>query len=197
MRLATVKIGKQEKACFIIEHGLVPIELVNRILNADWPEEIFALIESGMSAMLNTWYRDKGKNILNKMTEEAIPEDKAVFAPLYRKPRKIWGIGLNYAEHASDLSEKAPTAAPASFMKPDTAIIGYGDKIEIPLQSDRTTAEAELGVVIGKRCKNVERENWLEAVAGFTTVIDMTAEDILRLNPRYLTMSKSFDTFFS
>jgi 2-keto-4-pentenoate hydratase/2-oxohepta-3-ene-1,7-dioic acid hydratase in catechol pathway len=82
-------------------------------------------------------------------------------------------------------------------MKPDTAIIGYGDEIRIPMLSEKTTAEAELGVVIGRRCKDVPREKWMEVVAGFTTVIDVTAEDILRRNPRYLTMSKSFDTFFS
>jgi len=45
--------------------------------------------------------------------------------------------------------------------------------------------------------QDVAREDWLSVVAGFTTIIDMTAEDILRRNPRYLTMSKSFDTFFS
>jgi 2-keto-4-pentenoate hydratase/2-oxohepta-3-ene-1,7-dioic acid hydratase in catechol pathway len=82
-------------------------------------------------------------------------------------------------------------------MKPDTTIIGYGDYIEIPLQSKNTTAEGELGIIIGRKCKDVERKEWLSVVAGFTTVIDMTAEDILRKNPRYLTMSKSFDTFFS
>jgi 2-keto-4-pentenoate hydratase/2-oxohepta-3-ene-1,7-dioic acid hydratase in catechol pathway len=82
-------------------------------------------------------------------------------------------------------------------MKPATAIIGCGDSVEIPLLSQKTTAEAELGVVIGRRCKNVDRKQWLEVVAGYTPVIDMTAEDILRCNPRYLTVSKSFDTFFS
>ena len=82
-------------------------------------------------------------------------------------------------------------------MKPDTTIIGHGDTILIPRQSERTTAEAELGIVIGRTCKNVAREDWLSVVAGFTTVIDMTAEDILRRNPRYLTRAKSFDTFFS
>ncbi len=62
-----------------------------------------------------------------------IPKDQAEFGPLYRYPRKIWGIGLNYVEHAEDLSEKAPSTEPASFMKPDTTIIGPGDTIEIPL----------------------------------------------------------------
>jgi 2-keto-4-pentenoate hydratase/2-oxohepta-3-ene-1,7-dioic acid hydratase in catechol pathway len=68
-------------------------------------------------------------------------------------------------EHAPDLLERAPTAASASFTKPDTTIIGFGDRIEIPQQSDRTTAEAELRIVIGKRCKEVEedRPEWLQA----------------------------------
>jgi 2-keto-4-pentenoate hydratase/2-oxohepta-3-ene-1,7-dioic acid hydratase in catechol pathway len=82
-------------------------------------------------------------------------------------------------------------------MKPWTAVIGPGDAIRIPRLSHRTTAEAELGVVIGKRCKDVPQADWLDVVAGFTTILDMTAEDILQQNPRYLTMSKSFDTFFS
>jgi 2-keto-4-pentenoate hydratase/2-oxohepta-3-ene-1,7-dioic acid hydratase in catechol pathway len=59
------------------------------------------------------------------------------------------------------------------------------------------TAEAELAVIIGREAKNVSEEDAPSVVAGFTTVLDMTAEDILRRNPRYLTRAKSFDTFFS
>lgn len=197
MRLATIKIDNDEHACLVTNHGLLPISTINGNFDTDWPDTMLSLLVTGKLGTLNGWYRDQGKEIVNKVTDGAIPVHEAVMAPPYRRPRKIWGIGLNYVEHASDLSEKAPTTAPASFMKPDTTIIGHGDTIEIPLQSERTTAEAELGVVIGKRCKNVEQENWLDVVAGFTTIIDMTAEDILRQNPRYLTMSKSFDTFFS
>jgi 2-keto-4-pentenoate hydratase/2-oxohepta-3-ene-1,7-dioic acid hydratase in catechol pathway len=99
--------------------------------------------------------------------------------------------------HAADLAEKAPSDEPASFMKPDTTIIGPGDLIHIPLQSEKTTGEAELGIILGRECKNVPEKDWLSAVAGFTTILDMTAEDILRRNPRYLTRAKSFDTFLS
>ena len=63
--------------------------------------------------------------------------------------------------------------------------------------SERTTAEAELGVIFGRRCKDVEIGDWQSVVAGYTTIIDMTAEDILRRNPRFLTLSKSFDTFLA
>ena len=118
-------------------------------------------------------------------------------APLYRRPRKIWGIGLNYVEHAGDLSETAPADEPASFMRPDTTIIGPGEEIRLPEQSSRVTAEAELGLIIGREVRNVSEDEAPSVVAGFTTVLDMTAEDILRRNPRYLTRAKSFDTFFS
>ena len=103
---------------------------------------------------------------------------------------------MNYKEHAADISADIPEE-PASFTKPDTAIIGNRDYIEIPHQSDETHAEAELGIIIGKQCKNIAREDWLSVVAGFTTTLDMTAMDILRKNLRYLTRAKSFDTFFA
>jgi 2-keto-4-pentenoate hydratase/2-oxohepta-3-ene-1,7-dioic acid hydratase in catechol pathway len=170
---------------------------VNRIFDKRWPERMDSLIVDGQLPPLNAWYRAGGKDQLADCTNAVIAERDVAFAPLYRTPPKIWGIGLNYHAHARDLSERAPTGIPASFMKPATAVIGCGDTIDIPAMSSKTTAEAELGIVIGRRCKHVSRENWLDAVAGFTTVIDMTAEDILRQNPRYLTVSKSFDTFFS
>jgi len=122
--------------------------------------------------------------------------DDVVFTAPYRHPRMLWGIGLNYVEHASDLAEGVPDE-PASFIKGDHTVIGPGEDIPIPSQSVRTTAEAELGVVIGRYCRNVEPEQALDHLLGVTTVLDQTAEDILERNPRYLTRAKSFDTFFS
>jgi 2-keto-4-pentenoate hydratase/2-oxohepta-3-ene-1,7-dioic acid hydratase in catechol pathway len=69
------------------------------------------------------------------------------FGAPYRRPRKIWGIGLNYVEHAADLAESTPDE-PASFLKGDHTIIGPDEPIPVPPQSRRTTAEAELGLVI-------------------------------------------------
>jgi 2-keto-4-pentenoate hydratase/2-oxohepta-3-ene-1,7-dioic acid hydratase in catechol pathway len=173
------------------------MENLNKNQGTKWPERIDTLIKKGQLEPLIEWYRSGGQRELAEWDDRALGEGEVRYAPLYRTPPKIWGIGLNYSAHAQDLSERAPTYAPASFMKPATAIIGYGDSIKIPKLSERTTAEAELGVVIGKQCKDVPKENWLDVLAGFTTIIDMTAEDILRRNPRYLTMCKSFDTFFS
>ncbi len=196
MRLSTIKLNGTETAAIVTPGGVIPVESVNRISRKCWPIDLFEIIQTGTLGEMNTWYRAGGCTALNA-ADTILSQKEVNFAPLYRHPRKIWGIGLNYVDHAGDLSEKAPTIAPASFAKFDTTIIGPGDQIKIPLQSDKTTAEAELGIIFSKQCKDVDEKDWLSVVAGFTTLIDMTAEDILRINPRYLTRSKNFDTFFS
>jgi 2-keto-4-pentenoate hydratase/2-oxohepta-3-ene-1,7-dioic acid hydratase in catechol pathway len=197
MKLACLNIEDIETAAIGVSHGYLPIQDLNRATEGQWPADILELLGSGRLGELNTWYREGGRNQVEELSQFVVPADRVQTAPLYRHPRKIWGIGLNYAAHAADLSESTPTGIPGSFMKPDTTLIGPGDTIHIPTLSEKTTAEAELGVIIGRKCRLVAQQDWLSVVAGFTTIIDMTAEDILRQNPRYLTVSKSFDTFFS
>lgn len=193
MRLTTLRVGETEPAALVRPSGVVPLTELNREFGTTWSTTVQELLEQGEVEQLRDWVAGAPADRLDRL---ALPEDQRTHAPLYRRPRKIWGIGLNYVEHAADLSEKAPSTEPASFLKPDTAIIGPGEPIRVPPQSERTTAEGELGLVIGRRCKDVEEADAPGVVAGFTTVIDMTAEDILEKNPRYLTRSKSFDTFF-
>lgn len=197
MRLATIRLDGNEQACVVLPEGVIPLATLNARMHATWPTDLLAIIVTGRLTALNDWYRSGGKDRLAAMKEAIKPRSAVQFAPLYRRPRKIWGIGLNYVAHAADLAEKAPSEEPASFMKPDTTVIGHGDVIQIPRQSQKTTGEAELGVIFGREARDVAEADWLSAVAGYTTILDMTAEDILRRNPRYLTRSKSFDTFFS
>lgn len=125
------------------------------------------------------------------------PEGLTFTAP-YRRPRKIWGIGLNYGAHAADLSESVPEE-PASFIKGDHTIVGPDAPIELPpaALTERVTAEAELGLIIGRTCRNVTEDDALDYIWGVTTILDQTAEDILARNPRFLTRCKNFPTFFS
>lgn len=109
----------------------------------------------------------------------------------------IWGAGLNYRRHSEDLNSQQPGSGPGSYLRPGNCLIDNGGHIELPEQSTRVTAEAELGLVIGTTCKNVSRDNWRSAVAGVTAVLDMTAEDVIRENPRYIPWAKGFDTFCS
>jgi 2-keto-4-pentenoate hydratase/2-oxohepta-3-ene-1,7-dioic acid hydratase in catechol pathway len=187
MRLSTIHWRGNEQAAVVSARGLVPVAAINEQLGTKWPTNLLDLINAGLDAKLA---RDAEQTPLTLKTNEVR------YAPLYRHPRKIWGIGLNYRDHAQDLSAPFPTE-PASFMKGDHTIIGPGDTIVLPPQSDRVTAEAEIGVIIGKTCRDVPESNVREVIAGYCLIIDMTAEDILQKNPRFLTRSKNFDTFFS
>jgi 2-keto-4-pentenoate hydratase/2-oxohepta-3-ene-1,7-dioic acid hydratase in catechol pathway len=120
-----------------------------------------------------------------------------VFDVPYQRPRKILGIGLNYGGHARDLGADAPRTTPASFLKGDHTIIGPGDAIQLPPGVGRVTAEAELGLVIGRECYRISEDEALTYVAGVCAVLDQTAEEILLENPRYLTRAKNYKTFFS
>jgi 2-keto-4-pentenoate hydratase/2-oxohepta-3-ene-1,7-dioic acid hydratase in catechol pathway len=109
----------------------------------------------------------------------------------------LWGAGLNYRSHSEDLNSEQPASGPGSYLRPASCLIDNGGQIELPVQSKRVTAEAELGLVIGTGCKNVSRGDWRAVVAGVTAVLDMTAEDVIRENPRYIPWAKGFDTFCS
>lgn len=193
MRLVTLKQSGKEVAAVRMGEFVVSVSAINVVAKMSFALDIQGLLEAGQLP-------DLAATVAANPTlasEYGIELNQVEFGPLYRHPRKIWGIGLNYREHAGDLHEKTPTEEPASFIKADTTLIGPNDSILLPPQSDRVTAEAEIAVVIGKRCKDVSVERAAEVVAGYTTVLDMTAEDILQKNPRFLTRAKNFDTFFS
>lgn len=121
--------------------------------------------------------------------------DAELLAPLTRPP-KIWCTGLNYRAHAADL-DAPPPSAPVGFMRPTASMIGPGDTVRLPRDSARVTGEGELVVVLGRSGRDWAEEEAYGAVAAFTLAVDLTAEDILRRNPRFLTRAKSFDTFLS
>jgi 2-keto-4-pentenoate hydratase/2-oxohepta-3-ene-1,7-dioic acid hydratase in catechol pathway len=189
-------------ATVVSDHGLEPATLAgDRLLTFDrlardtgleLPASLLATVVEGDAAVRRAY-----GDWLARFDADALPAAAtARFALPFRPPGKIWGIGLNYRDHARDLDEEVPPA-PASFMRPPSSAIGEGDTIGLPAVSQRVTAEAELAVIFGRRTRNVEAGAALDAVFGYTTVLDLTAEDILRVNPRFLTRAKSFDGFFS
>jgi 2-keto-4-pentenoate hydratase/2-oxohepta-3-ene-1,7-dioic acid hydratase in catechol pathway len=116
----------------------------------------------------------------------------------YDVPPKIWCIGLNYKSHAEDINAVQPEE-PASFMKPASCMFQPGGEIVLPPKevSNDVDAEGELGVIIGRQCKFLSKEDAPSAIFGYTTTLDLTALDVLAKNPRYLTRAKSIDTFFT
>jgi 2-keto-4-pentenoate hydratase/2-oxohepta-3-ene-1,7-dioic acid hydratase in catechol pathway len=110
-------------------------------------------------------------------------------------PGKIIGVGKNYAAHAQELSSEVPEI-PLIFLKPPSAVIGPGDTIYLPPQSQQVEHEAELVAVIGKRGRWIPPEDVFKHVLGFTVGNDITARD-LQFRDVQWTRAKSFDTFAS
>ena len=111
--------------------------------------------------------------------------------------RCIYGVGLNYRAHAEE-SGQEPPKYPMIFMKAPTSIQNPGDPIVLPrfLRSDRVDYEGELGVVIGRPCKNVKPEDALTYVLGYTCVNDVSARDWQKeKGGGQFCRGKSFDTF--
>ena len=86
-------------------------------------------------------------------------------------------VGLNYRDHAEEMHMEVPDT-PVIFLKPPSAVIGHEDKIIYPASSSRVEYEAELAVVIGKRCKNISALKAEDVIAGYTCFNDVTARDL-------------------
>lgn len=204
MRLATIKINGQEVAGIDIPKGVLPIYAINAYKGTAWETELFSLICAGEIPGLTNWYNNGGATELERMPG-LISREKIIYGPLYRKPKRIFGIGLNYKEHAGDIGTAPIAGFPGSFFKQADTLIGHGDEIKLPTlkEAQRTTAEAELGIILAKDCRDVGVKDWQSVIAGYTTILDMTEESILKGNdylqgnPRYLTIVKNFPTFFS
>ena len=108
-------------------------------------------------------------------------------------PTKIVCIGRNYAAHAKELGNELP-AEPLIFLKPPSALLPPGAAIVLPPQSRRVEHEGEIGVVIGRRARDVPEAEALGHVAGYTCVNDVTARDLQRSDGQW-TRAKGFDTF--
>jgi acylpyruvate hydrolase len=119
-------------------------------------------------------------------------ESMSLQAPIVR-PEKVICIGLNYRSHAEEAGMEL-TPVPTFFAKFPNAYRGHGDPIVIPRVSHRIDWEGEIGVVIGKRCSDVDAADALSYVGGFTVVNDVTARDYQFKTSQWM-LGKTFDSF--
>jgi 2-keto-4-pentenoate hydratase/2-oxohepta-3-ene-1,7-dioic acid hydratase in catechol pathway len=108
-------------------------------------------------------------------------------------PGKVIAVGLNYGGHAREMNMAIPDE-PLLFMKPSTSVIGPEAPIVYPKMSVRVDYEGELGVVIGKTCKNIAEADAPAFIFGYTCLNDVTARDLQKKDGQF-TRAKGFDTF--
>lgn len=124
--------------------------------------------------------------------EASMPlEDLHLLAPT--QPSKIICVGRNYAAHAKEHGAEVPEI-PLLFLKPPSTIIGPGEAIILPPQSQQVEHEAELAVVIRRQGRWIAPEEATNYVLGYTLANDVTARDLQRTDNQW-TRAKGFDTF--
>jgi len=135
-------------------------------------------------------FRESGSDIT--LTDSIDAWDVKFLPPV--NPTKIVCVGRNYAEHAAEFGNEVPKV-PLLFLKAPSSIITEGENISIPEQTNQVEHEGELGVVIGRTCKNLSPdENFADYIFGYVCLNDVTARDLQREDVQF-TRAKSFDTF--
>ncbi|MFW9982094.1 MAG: fumarylacetoacetate hydrolase family protein, partial [Candidatus Thorarchaeota archaeon] len=156
------------------------------------------------TTMLDLLQWPAGINVVHQIVEryENTPEGERLMthpttsvtleAPIPR-PGKIVALGKNYLDHVEETGSDVPEF-PVIFAKFPSSVIGPNDPIMIPKVSSKIDWEVELGVVIGKICKDIAEKQSLDYVAGYTVINDVSARD-LQMNDGQWIRGKSLDTF--
>lgn len=126
-------------------------------------------------------------------TDERVPLSEAkLLAPVIPRS-KVVCVGMNYAEHKEELGNQGPDT-PLIFLKPNTAIIGPGDTIQIPPVEGRIVHEGELAIVIGSVAKRVKAADYADVIFGYTIANDVSARDQMFSDGQWA-RAKGYDTF--
>ena len=108
-------------------------------------------------------------------------------------PSKLIAVGLNYADHIAEM-KRTPLGTPLIWFKAPTSLLPHGGTIEIAFPEHQTHFEVELGVVIGRRGRNVRLEEALSHVFGYTVADDISDRDLQNAEKQF-GRAKSFDTY--
>lgn len=120
-----------------------------------------------------------------------IPIDKVRIEAPIERPGKIVALGLNYVDHVKETGRDVPEF-PVIFAKFPSSVVGPEVDIKHPKLTQELDWEVELGVVIGRTCKEVSEEKALDYVAGYTVINDLTARDLQRGDGQWV-RGKSLD----
>jgi 2-keto-4-pentenoate hydratase/2-oxohepta-3-ene-1,7-dioic acid hydratase in catechol pathway len=188
MRLVTfVHGGATRLGALRVTDGRQTIVDLNRV-EPRLPADMIGFLEAGEAAQA------LAKEVLAGTSSETDLDVSAVTlkAPVLH-PSKIIGIGLNYRDHAAEAKQPIPDY-PTVFAKYPNCVIGSGEAIVLPRVSNQVDYEGELGVVIGRRARDVSEAEALRYVAGYLPFNDVSARDYQHRTSQW-TIGKSFDTF--
>jgi 2-keto-4-pentenoate hydratase/2-oxohepta-3-ene-1,7-dioic acid hydratase in catechol pathway len=182
----------QEKLGVKTKEGIIDVQAASQAHGISAPQSIEAVIRGGneASAQLDAVI----KAALESPSPSYILDESSLsFAPAVSSPQKIICVGLNYRKHAEETKAEIPTS-PILFNKFANALAGHGGTVELPLTSNEVDYEAELAIIIGKSAKNVEEEDALDYVFGYSCANDLSARNLQRRTSQWM-LGKSCDGF--
>lgn len=187
MRLATFTHRSKTRTGVIKGKNIIDLHEANAAI----PDEMVSLLRGGDDTL------NQVAAVLGSAESGIALADVKLESPILLPP-KILAVGLNYMDHYNEMPEdvrariKVPER-PIIFNKQSTSANGPYDDVALPVESDHLDYEAELGVVIGKTCRRVSKEQAFDVIAGYTALNDVTIRDWQRATPT-MTMGKSWDT---
>ncbi len=135
-------------------------------------------------------------NKINKLDISVLPklENNTRIGACISKPSKFIGIGLNFSDHAAETGAKPPSE-PIIFMKATSSINGPNDNIELVLNSKKLDWEVELGIIIGKMTKHINKNQSQDHILGYCLVNDVSEREWQVENTGQWVKGKSHDTY--
>lgn len=202
--LATYDSGEGPRPALVLEESLYDLdECWQGFEGSDtptWAGSVGQVIAGGSPDTLEALAGHAAARVARADLAPVAGGREALLAP-YRPPR-IFGTASNYIEHAAEMNTILAAKADSSpyiFLKASTSVIGNGDTVLIPPETEKPDWEVELGVVIGRGGRRIRAANALEHIAGYTVVNDVSARDMNRRTDYPFKhdwfRGKSWDTF--
>jgi 2-keto-4-pentenoate hydratase/2-oxohepta-3-ene-1,7-dioic acid hydratase in catechol pathway len=182
MKLVTFEVGEQKGVGAVKGDSVVSL---NKVLGQ--PNlTMIDLVEKGLDFIKEIEDQVNAAEATYELSEVTLK------APLER-PKKVVCVGNNYMDHCREQNVEPPKS-PMIFSKWSSCVVGPDDEIILPEESKQVDYEAELGVVIQKGGKYIEKDNVLDYVFGYVVVNDISARDVQFADGQWV-RGKSFDTF--
>lgn len=145
------------------------------LLEADDTSDVIARADEALAELAALLEEARARQVLSDERAAPSPEAVEFLPPVF--PSKILAIGRNYADHAIEGGE-APPAAPLIFTKLPNSLNAHRQPVVLHTLSEQVDYEAELAVVIGRRCRRVSEAEALAHVFGYTLINDVSARDL-------------------
>ncbi|MDX1544646.1 MAG: fumarylacetoacetate hydrolase family protein [Christiangramia sp.] len=180
MKILYFKDTGEYKPGIYTDEGIIPVSQINK--------EQYAHTPLTLEDIEHFEGLEERKNEVHLLKEEDLE-----IGPCVKNPSKIICVGLNYQRHAME-SNMEPPKLPVLFNKFNNTLVEYQGNVSLGKEGEEFDYEVELGVVIGKTCKDVSVEEALDYVLGYCTANDLSCRDLQFKTPQWL-LGKSLDKF--